>query len=224
MAKGDIHVGSMTLGMVSTNCYFLYREDGRKHTKGETFDELTPVIFIDPADRGDFIYDALTTRGFSIDKILLTHGHFDHIGGADELRKLSGARIYAYEKEKEVCENADNNLSIDYGRGYTVVPDEYLQDLDIIEGAGLKCQLIATPGHTVGGCCYYFEEGDILVCGDTLFLESVGRTDFPTSSMSTLVRSINERLMVLPDDTICYPGHGDATTIGHERQYNPFIG
>jgi len=168
-------------------------------------------------------YEALKTRGFAVEKILLTHGHFDHIGGAEELRKLSGAEIVAYEKEKDVCENVDNNLSIDYGRGYTIIPDKYLEDLEVIEAASLKCQLIATPGHTIGGCCYYFEEGHILMCGDTLFQESVGRSDFPTGSMSVLVRSIRERLMPLPEDTVCYPGHGDITTIGHERDYNPFI-
>lgn len=88
----------------------------------------------------------------------------------------------------------------------------------------MQCKVIATPGHTAGGCCYYFEEAGILVSGDTLFAESVGRTDFPTGSMSTLVRSIREKLFVLPDDTRVFPGHGERTTIGHEKEYNPFLG
>ena len=88
----------------------------------------------------------------------------------------------------------------------------------------MTCKVIATPGHTAGGCCYYFEEAGFLLSGDTLFAESVGRTDFPTGSMSTLVRSVRERLFVLPDDTKVYPGHGESTTIGHEKEYNPFLG
>ncbi|HOO80312.1 MAG TPA: MBL fold metallo-hydrolase, partial [Lachnospiraceae bacterium] len=81
---------------------------------------------------------------------------------------------------------------------------------------------IATPGHTIGGCCYYFEQDDILISGDTLFLESVGRTDFPTGSMSTLKRSIQDKLLTLPENVKVYPGHGDSTTIANEKQYNPF--
>lgn len=88
----------------------------------------------------------------------------------------------------------------------------------------MTCRVIGTPGHTAGGCCYYFAEAGFLLAGDTLFAESVGRTDFPTGSMGTLVRSVKERLFVLPDDTKVYPGHGESTTIGHEKEYNPFLG
>ena len=88
--------------------------------------------------------------------------------------------------------------------------------------AGMTCKVIATPGHTAGGCCYYFAEAGILVSGDTLFAESVGRTDFPTGSMGTLVRSIKEKLFVLPEDTRVYAGHGESTTIGYEKKNNPF--
>ena len=87
----------------------------------------------------------------------------------------------------------------------------------------MTCQLIATPGHTKGSCCYYFEEDGILISGDTLFQESVGRTDLPTGSMSALVRSVKEKLMVLPEDVKVYPGHGESTTIGYEKENNPFL-
>ena len=93
----------------------------------------------------------------------------------------------------------------------------------MISAAGIQCQLLATPGHTVGSCCYYFEQGHILLSGDTLFEDSVGRTDMPTGSMSALVRSVRQKLMPLPDDTVVYPGHGGTTTIGHERDYNEFL-
>ena len=98
----------------------------------------------------------------------------------------------------------------------------YVKDGEELNLAGMTCKVISTPGHTAGGTCYYFEEGGFVVCGDTLFAESVGRTDFPTGSMSTLVRSIKEKLFTLPEETTAYPGHGDSTTIGHEKKYNPF--
>ncbi|NLL77737.1 MAG: MBL fold metallo-hydrolase [Clostridiales bacterium] len=208
MAK--LKIGRMVLGMCQTNCYFVYKEGS-----GE-------VIFIDPADSGDYIYNTLKEKGFQVKGILLTHGHFDHIWGSKRLRELTGAKIYAYKEEKALCENAVNNVSEQAGRAYTVVPDVYLEDDEEITIAGMTCRLIATPGHTVGGCCYYFEEDGMLISGDTLFQESVGRTDLPTGSTSTLIRSIKERLFALPDAVKVYPGHGDSTEIGLEKKYNPF--
>lgn len=104
-----------------------------------------------------------------------------------------------------------------------MIPDRYLKADEEITIANMTCKLIATPGHTVGSCCYYFEEAGILLAGDTLFQESVGRTDLATGSMSVLTRSVKDKLYVLPDDTRVYPGHGESTTIGHEKEYNPFV-
>ncbi len=210
-SMADLKIGRLTLGVCQTNCYFVYRE-------GET-----DVMFFDPADRGDYIYETLKDKGFSVKGILLTHGHFDHIWGSNKLRELSGAPIYAYEAEKALCEDYVTNVSEQAGRPYTVLPDHYLKDGEMITIAGMTCKLIATPGHTVGSCCYYFEEAGILVAGDTLFQESVGRTDLPTGSMSDIVRSIKDRLFVLPDNVKVYPGHGDITSIGDEKKYNPFV-
>lgn len=206
----QIKIGRLMLGICQTNCYFVYREGS------------SDVIFFDPADKGDYIYEALRAKGFQVKGILLTHGHFDHIWGTNKLRELSGAPIYAYEEEKALCEDAITNVSDQVGRPYTVIPDKYLKDGEEITIADMTCKLIATPGHTVGSCCYYFEEAEILIAGDTLFAESVGRTDLATGSMSALSRSIKERLFALPDETKVYPGHGESTTIGHEKQYNPF--
>lgn len=180
------------------------------------------MIFIDPADKGEFIYDSLKEKGFQVAGILLTHGHFDHIWGTNKLRELSGAPIYAYEAEKELCEDAIKNVSDQVGRPYTVVPDKYLKDGEEVTIAGVTCKVIATPGHTIGSCCYYFEEDGILISGDTLFQESVGRTDLATGSHSAIVRSIKEKLFVLPDEVKVYPGHGDVTDIAYEKKYNPF--
>lgn len=207
----DLKIGRLMIGVCQTNCYFVYKE-GTKD-----------VIFFDPADNGDYIYETLKDKGFLVKGILLTHGHFDHIWGAEKLRELSGAPIYAYEEEKVLCEDAEKNISKQAGRACTVVPDYYVKDNEEIKIADMTCKLIATPGHTIGSCCYYFTEAGILLSGDTLFQESVGRTDFATGSMSMLTRSIKERLFVLPDDTKVYPGHGDTTTIGCEKKYNPFV-
>lgn len=207
----DIRIGRMVLGSCQTNCYFIYEAESKK------------AVVVDPADNGAQIYSALQRNGFNIEAILLTHGHFDHIWGSKELRELSGAKIYALDEEKVLCENSRNNVSEYAGRAYTVVPDEYVRDGAELVFDGITFKVIATPGHTIGSCCYYIEEAGMLISGDTLFLESTGRTDFPTGSMSSIVRSIREKLFVLPEDTKVYPGHMDSTTIGHEKKYNPFV-
>ena len=207
----DLKIGRMVIGSVQTNCYFVYREGSND------------VIFFDPADKGDYIYETLKEKDLHVKGILLTHAHFDHIWGCNRLRELSGAPLYAYEEEKVLCEDAVTNVSEQVGRPYTVIPDRYLKDGEEITIADITCKLIATPGHTIGSCCYYFEEAGMLISGDTLFQESVGRTDLATGSMSTLIRSIKDKLLVLPDDTKVYPGHGDVTSIGYEKQYNLFV-
>lgn len=218
----EIKIGKMILGVCQTNCYFLYREGNQE------------CIVVDPADQGGGIYNSLQKNGFRVAAILLTHGHFDHIWGLDGLRDavnaaaesdgLEPVKAYAHEAEKELLRDDHKNVSKQAGRPCTTYADVYVKDGQEISAAGMTCRVIETPGHTVGGCCYYFEEAGFLLAGDTLFAESVGRTDFPTGSMGTLVRSIREKLFVLPDDTKVYPGHGESTTIGHEKEYNPFLG
>lgn len=208
---GELKIGRIVMGMCQTNCYFVY-EEGKDQ-----------ALLFDPADKGSYIYSALKDKGFTVGAILLTHGHFDHIWGVEEVRKLSGAKVYAYEKEKELCEDASLNVSKGAGRACVVKADQYVKDGGEITEAGITCRLLATPGHTAGSCCYYFEADKILISGDTLFQESVGRTDLPTGSMGTLVRSVKDKLFPLPDEVKVYPGHGEATTIGHEKKYNPFL-
>lgn len=207
----ELKIGRIVLGMCQTNCYFVYEEGSSR------------VIVFDPADKGDYIFNGLKEKGFTVEAILLTHGHFDHIWGVEQLRELSGAKVYAYEGEKELCEDASLNVSKGAGRACTIKADEYVKDGEEITAAGISCRLIATPGHTGGSCCYYFENDKILISGDTLFQESVGRTDLPTGSMSMLVRSVKEKLLPLPEEVKVYPGHGESTTIGYEKKYNPFL-
>ena len=207
---GDLKIGRLMMGICQTNCYFVYQEG------------KSDVIFIDPADQGAYIYDALKERRFTVAGILLTHGHFDHIWGLEELREKSGAPVYIWEQEKALLGDARLNVSAGAGRACSAEADVYVKDGEEITIAGMTCRLIGTPGHTEGSCCYYFPEGGFLVSGDTLFADSVGRTDLPTGDMGRLVRSIREKVFLLPDETKVYPGHGEATEIGYEKKYNPF--
>lgn len=206
-----IKVGHMALGMYQTNCYFLHKDDS------------SDVIVFDPADSGDYIYDSLKKNRLNVKAIVLTHGHFDHIYGVNKLRELSGAKVYSYIGEAKLLENENLNCSASVGRPAHVACDEYLHDGEEITLADMKFKTLYTPGHTEGSACYFFEEDKLLIAGDTLFCESIGRSDLPTGSGKTLIDSITNKLMVLPDDVTVYPGHGESTTIGNERAYNPFL-
>jgi len=205
-----LKIGSMCIGSVMTNCYFVYDEDTKD------------AIVFDPAADGEGIYNALLKHDIKVVAICLTHGHFDHIMGVNELRGKTGAPVYASELEEDVLASAKLNVSEQIGRIYTVKPDVLLKDNDDVEVNGIRFKMISTPGHTHGSCCYLFEEDGYLIAGDTLFAGSCGRTDLPTGSGGTLDRSLKEKLMRLPDEVKVYPGHGEDTTIGYERKYNPF--
>jgi len=209
-------VGHIMAGPVGTNCYYIFRE-GADH-----------CIFIDPADNGRYLFEEVKARGLEISAILLTHAHFDHISGGDELKALSGAKIYCPEDDKEMAASPEANASLMFtGMPSVVRPDVYVKDGDVLNfgenGLSLSCSVIATPGHTPGSVCYYFKEDKLLISGDTLFEGSVGRTDLPGGSGAVLSRSIREKLLPLPDDTSVLPGHGGFTTIGDERLGNPFF-
>ena len=205
-----LKIGRITLGMYMTNCYFIHNEGSNE------------AIVIDPADSGDYINQKLAENGLKTAAILLTHGHFDHIYGVDALRKATGCQVYGSGDEQLLLKDPDINSSVMVGRPVTVNLDRKLKGGDELDIAGIKLSVIATPGHTVGSVCYYVESEGVLFAGDTMFQESVGRTDLPTGSSSQLIDSINDKIMCLPDETKVYPGHGEFTTIGHERDYNPF--
>ncbi len=206
-----LSVKKLVLGMVATNCYLV---------KNTETDEL---LLIDPADAPERIAEEVRRFGGTPVAVLLTHGHFDHIGAADALRRRYGIPVCALEQEQQILENVDKNLSLMSGRGFTVSADRYFQDGETAELAGVSVRVLHTPGHTAGGACYYIPEEQMLFSGDTLFCGSIGRTDFPTGSMSELRRAVHEKLFVLPDTTCVYPGHDAQTDIGYEKQNNPFL-
>ena len=205
-----LKIGKIVMGSVQTNCYFVYKEGKNK------------IVVIDPADQGEYLYNSFKEKGLEVAGIVLTHAHFDHVWGCNKLRELTGVKVYALEEERDLCESAELNVSEMAGRPYIVTVDEYLRDGEELTIEGITMKIIGTPGHTKGSCCLYFEDEGILVCGDTLFEGSVGRTDLPTGSWSTLSRSLKEKVLVLPDDTKVFPGHGGSTTIGDEKKYNPY--
>ena len=206
-----LSIQNYVVGPVQTNCYFAVNDDTKE------------VIIIDPGASAKQLAEKIKEQGLKPVAILLTHGHFDHATGAEELAKLLNVKIYAHEKEKETLENPQLNLSGWQGGQLVFHADEYVKDEQELDLAGFHIRVLHTPGHTPGGCCYYFPYENVVFSGDTLFCTSVGRTDFPGGSMSDIIRSIKEKLMTLPDRTTVYPGHNDVTTIENERMYNPYL-
>ncbi|MGI6071051.1 MAG: MBL fold metallo-hydrolase [Blautia sp.] len=202
-----LEMQQLILGMVYTNCYFLKNKE-----TGELF-------IVDPADAPQKIEAMVDRMEGRPTAVLLTHGHYDHILAANALREKYGLKIYACEEERELLENPAANLS----GSCSVTADVWLKDQEVFQAAGFQVQMLHTPGHTKGSCCYYLEDEKILLSGDTLFCESVGRTDLPTGSTSAIVRSLHRLLDTLPDEVEVYPGHESMTTIAHEKRYNPFV-
>ena len=212
---GQLKIVCAQLGPIDTNTYILMD------------DEIKEAIVIDPAGSPEEIIKFLENEGYSLDGVLLTHGHHDHIGGLEGLREHYDPwklRVYAAKPEQEVLMVKDYNLSPMFGEGYTTHANMMINDKQIFEVTSKhKCQCLYTPGHTVGSCCYYLKDEGVLFSGDTVFQGSVGRTDFPEGSTAAIVRSLHRLLDALPDETEVYPGHDASTTIGYEKRYNPFV-
>ncbi|MCI6041787.1 MBL fold metallo-hydrolase [bacterium] len=199
------------LGMVSTNVWFLKNK------------ETGEILIIDPADQADRIERKIQMMEGRPVAVLLTHGHFDHIMAVEELQKKWNLPVYAMEKEREVLESPQKNLSGSWINHPCILKaDCWLKDGEEMDLAGFRIRVLHTPGHTEGSCCYYLEEEGVLFSGDTLFCGSVGRTDMPTSSGRDMLQSIARIMKEIPEETRVCPGHNEETTIAYEKRYNPF--
>lgn len=202
----------LTVGMMAVNCYIVGDETSGKG------------VVIDPGADGDKIIEVIQKENLAIEYILLTHGHFDHIGALDQVKEFTHAKVIIHEEGKAYLSDPSLNLSGAFGdNGFTKNADRFVTDGEIIEVGNLKFKVIHTPGHTMDGVNYYEENNKVLFSGDSLFQKSIGRTDFPKGDFSLLTTSIKEKLFILPEDIMVYPGHEGATTIKLEKRHNPYF-
>ena len=188
-------------------------------------DEKTNEGFIvDPGGYNKVLTKEVRDNDVKIKYIILTHGHSDHICGVNEHKaEFPDAKIVAYKDEEAMLENPNLNQSPGFGVPYSTKADILVSDGDELKVGDVTLKFIHTPGHTEGGMCIYVEEAKALFSGDTLFRQSIGGTDFPGGSYKEIMDSIRKKLFLLPDDTNVFPGHMGTTSIGFEKENNPFV-
>lgn len=205
-----MRVVHMNLGMMGTNSYLVI--EGNK------------ALIVDLGGYSDRLTEYLDENGLTLEYILLTHGHFDHISGIGRLSEKTGAKICISAEDEIMLTDNRKNGSADFRIPFDEVAeaDIVFSDGDIFEFEGIQIKVIATPGHTKGGVCYLIEDEKILFSGDSLFRLSIGRTDLYGGDMRVLLRSLKEKILVLDDDITVCPGHGELTSIGFEKENNPY--
>ena len=182
------------------------------------------AVVIDPGDEVSRIYRRLSSLGLKLRQILVTHAHIDHVGGALQLKALTGAPIFLNEDDLPLLQMMSAQAAwLGVQTPDTAPPDESLHDGGRVGLEAYPAQILHTPGHTQGSVCLHFAPLKMVIAGDTLFAGSIGRTDLPGGNFQQIINSIQTRLLTLPDETRVIPGHGPATTIGTERHTNPFL-
>lgn len=205
----------LTVGMLQEHTYILS-------------DENTKVaVIVDPGAEAGRIAEFVKQEGLTVKKILLTHGHFDHIGAVPELREALGCSVVAHEEAPMYLQNPDNNLSSVFSRiAITFEADEYVPtgaEVTVEGSDELKFKVIFAPGHTADGSAFYHETSKTAFVGDIIFRDSIGRTDNPGGNAVQLLTSIQREIFTLPEEVVLYPGHGPSTTVGYEKRNNPYF-
>ncbi len=204
-----MEISVIAVGEFAANCYVL--------------SEGSRGIVIDPGADGEAIMAVLENKGLTVEAIINTHGHFDHIGANGAIKAAYDAPLYIHEADELCLQDAYRNLSLWAGCGSITSPlaDCLLAGGDVLQLGGLEVQVLHTPGHSPGSTC--LKAGDMLFTGDTLFAGSVGRVDFPEASGEQLMDSIRNVILPLASELTIYPGHGPASTLRTEKQHNPFL-
>lgn len=206
-------VETIVTGLLQTNTYLIINESG---------DE---AVLVDPAADFEDIIAEIDQKGVQLKAILITHGHFDHIGIVDEVKQHFNVPVYAHKAEAEMMLNGHANLSKQFfGEDIVAHADYFIEDGEHLDfGNGLTFDCISVAGHTNNSICFYNSEYDFVVTGDTLMAGSIGRTDFNRVSPLVLIRNIKEKLLVMPGKTVVYSGHGPKTSINAEKTSNPYL-
>jgi glyoxylase-like metal-dependent hydrolase (beta-lactamase superfamily II) len=202
----------LPVGPLQCNCSIIGDESSRE------------AIVIDPGDDIEDVLDLIRKHNLQVKQIVITHAHIDHVGGAMKLRAATGAPILLNQNDYALLKMLDMQAQwIGMAAPDKVEIDSSLGQADAVKAGALSADVIHTPGHTEGSICLYFSAEKKLIAGDTLFAGSIGRTDLPGGSFEKIVQSLHEKVLALPDETVVVPGHGPLTTIGEERESNPFL-
>ncbi|SFS16231.1 Glyoxylase, beta-lactamase superfamily II [Granulicella pectinivorans] len=203
---------TLPVGMLQCNCSILGDETTRE------------AIVVDPGADIHRILARLAAHQLTVKQIVITHAHIDHIAGALELKRITGAPILYNQQDLPLVAIMDTQAGwLGIATPEVLPPDDHLQDNRTLHLGSIPATVLHTPGHTPGSLCLHLPTESLLIAGDTLFAGSIGRTDLPGGNPKTILTSIRDRLLILPDDTQVIAGHGPATTIGSEREGNPFL-
>jgi glyoxylase-like metal-dependent hydrolase (beta-lactamase superfamily II) len=208
----DMHIETLVVGPIETNCYIVSDPDTKE------------AVIIDAGDEAPYILNYIAQHDLKVTMLLNTHGHYDHTQANDAIREVTGASLGIHCDDVDILtvpEKVSSRMMVKANP--CKAPEQLLHNGDIISFGKYNLQVIYTPGHTKGGCCFYEASEKVCFTGDTLFKETIGRADLYGGHYPTLLHSVRERLSVLPDDVVIYPGHGEDSTMGYERKKNPYL-